>query len=507
MRRSLPVLLLALLPALAAGQPGRKAEDKPTPPPAVGVVVTPVAGGVRTDAVVPGHLIAVALPRDTAGRRRIVALTSPEAPPAPEDAEDDGDTPEGPRSLFLIDPGQSGPPRLLLRAGLPPESDALAAADLDGDGAEEVLLGEPGRLHSLGTPENPTSPRLLLSAPGLDLRRRSGSGGRFEAAAVGRFRTWQADGSGRLTPGLELELPVRAARERTGLRLTTPPVTAIPRRDAAPLWAAGPETEGRTRLRTVLLEPEKSENGGETRRTESWSRLPSPEQVERSWYVTLDGRPALIVTTFDAEKLGLFEKKKLRVFLLGADRSRSGSGPVLAVQTESHRWQAVDPVVLDLDRDGHDDLVVIQPEGLAGGDLVVEAWFGKGGGRFEPSSRRTVLKDLAIRTWSYGQDLTGDGYPDLAAIREGRLLAFAGTASPRREILDRRPRHTFELPAGAGTLTTEVSIGTGGTEASVSGAAVAPHPTDLDGDGRLEVLLFAPSQKGRGRVTAFRFER
>ena len=184
------------------------------------MTVTPVAGARRTDAVLPGHLLAKALPRGADGRRRILVLTTPDDPKAAL-------APKGPRSVYLIDPEQAGAPRRLVD-GLPAETNALAALDLDGDGADEILLGEPGKLFTLGTPEAVTAPRLLLEASGFDLRGWSPDRPQiFQAAEMGRLRTWRLDG-GRLVPGPEHPLPVHAARERQALRLSSLPVTPVP---------------------------------------------------------------------------------------------------------------------------------------------------------------------------------------------------------------------------------------------------------------------------------------
>ena len=126
----------------------------PPAPPAVGVSIRNAGRARLVDAVLPGHLLATALPRGADGRRRLLALTTPDDPKAEQ-------TPAGPRSLYLIDPERAGAPRRLLHP-LPEKSNALAAADLDGDGAEEILLGEPGKLWSLGSPDAPAAPRLLL---------------------------------------------------------------------------------------------------------------------------------------------------------------------------------------------------------------------------------------------------------------------------------------------------------------------------------------------------------
>ncbi|HYN20824.1 MAG TPA: hypothetical protein VE078_07690, partial [Thermoanaerobaculia bacterium] len=199
---------LALLLAGAAPPP-------PPPPPAIGVKVTPMGGVRRTDAVLPGYLLDTALPRGADGRRTLVALTTPDDPKAER-------APKGPRSLYLIDPEKPGAPRRLLE-GLPEKANALAAADLAAGGSEEILLGEPGKLFTLGSPEAPTAPRLLLEARGFDLRRWSAATpGLFQAAETGRLRTWRLDAgdAGRLVPAPDQPLPVHASRERKALRLT-----------------------------------------------------------------------------------------------------------------------------------------------------------------------------------------------------------------------------------------------------------------------------------------------
>lgn len=487
MRLSRPgVCALALL-LVGAAPPA------PTPPPAIGVTVAPVAGARRTDAVLPGHLLDTIQPRGADGRRRLIALTTPDDPAA-------AGTPQGPRSLYLIEPDRPGAPRRLLD-GLPAEADALAAADLDGDGAEEILLGEPGRLLTLGSPDAPAAPRLLLEAAGFDLRRQrrqASAEGQLQAAETGRLRTWKLAG-GMPVAGPEKALPVRAARERRSLRLSSPPVTMLASSAGEPpLHAVGPEDNGKLRLRTLLL-------GADGKSTESWSRLPGRETVDGFRYVTLDGRPVLIVTTADAEKVGVFAKQRFRLFPLNADRSRSGQPPSLAFETESNRWFPVDPVLLDLDRDGRQDLVVLQPEGVGGGDLVIDTFFGQGNGRFE-RPRRLKLSNQEARVWSYGPDVTGDGAADLVTLSKAGLRVFAGTSDPRRELLDRRPRQTVDLGGAQQRVEVSVSVGSGGmeTESTRANPLGGPWAEDLDGDGRAEILLASRNAGGRGRVMVVR---
>jgi hypothetical protein len=449
----------------------------PPAPPSVGIKVA----SQRTDAVLPGHLLAIATPRGADGHRRLVVLTTPDDPTS-------ASAPEGPRSLYLIDPERAGAPRKLLD-GLPEKSNALDAVDLDGDGAEEILLGAPGKLWSLGTPAASVAPKLLLEAPGLTLRH---SGAALQAVQMGRLRTWKLE-SGRFVPGPEQPLPVHADRDGQTLRLWSLPVTAV-----GDLQAVGPEENGKLRLRTLLLGPD-------GQRTETWSQLPGREKVDGYHYVELDGRPALIVTTSDADKIGIFAKQRFRLFLLATDRTRAGQSPSLAFETESHRWFPVEPVVRDLDRDGKQDLVLFQPEGLGGGDFVIDTFLGQGNGRFE-RPRRLKLNNLEARSWHYGEDVTGDGVADLVTVSKTGLRLFAGTADPRKDLLDRRPRQTVDLGGAQETVTVAMGIGgdSGDSGASVessrAGLLGGPQLVDLDGDGTMEVLLASQNAGGRGRL-------
>ncbi len=496
--RTKPILLLVLLLA-----PGAVLSEDP--PPAVGISESRDAGVGRLDAVVPGEVVATALPRGADGRRRIAILVAPEAAPkaaARQDREEEGpearrdESPDGPRSLYLFDPTGKGSLAPVVQ-NLPAKADSLAVLDLDGDGSDEVLLGEPGKLSSLGSPAGWLStPRRLLEEPTFSLREArnraaSPASGTevlsgIPVSVLGRLRVYRPDGSGGLTASSESILPVRAARERSGLRLTSPRTRMIAdSAGGAPLYAAGPERAGKQRLRTLLIDPASAEPPVET-----WALLPAPEDVEGVWMTRIDGRPSMIVTTYQADKLGIFEKAKLRVFPLVADRTRGGRKPSLAVQTVSRRWAALEPVIHDVDADGKDDLVLIQKEGMGGGELVIETYFGRGNGGFEPAPKRQKW-ELRAGRWSYGQDLTGDGRPDFAVLggelrgKEVRQLqVFAGTANPRKSgLLEKAPRLLFPQKTG---------------QVALSGAL---RLDDLDGDGHAEALLVDGDVRGRGRVT------
>lgn len=475
MKRTLAGLSLLLLLS------GAKKPATPPPPPPVGVTVARSGAAEVVRAVLPGLLTGVELPRRADGKMDIVLLLR-EAPKEgteedterwnpSEESTDEG--PAGARSLQLLDLTASH-----LRPLLPEvQAGTLGAMDLDGDGAEEVLLATKGELRSLGSAGRP-SVRTVLDLSGTELRFpsrwRDQQMSGILAGGVGTVRLYLSDGGG-LAPSIERDLPSRATRERWGIRLTSPRVRAV--RGDGNLLAAGPEAEGKQRLRSLLIGAEST--------TEVWSLLPAPEEVDTSWYVKIDGKPSLIVTTHSADKIGIFESKKLRVFPLTSDRTRAGRRPLLATQTTSHRWNPVTPVVTDLDRDGKDDLVVLQLDGMGGGEIIAETFFGRGDGRFETPGRRQKW-DLQTRDSHYGHDLTGDGIADLAVVEPRRLVVYAGTKEPRKALLERKP---LEVPLNL----TE--------EGGIRGLRVA----DLDGDGRSEVILTGSAGTGRDVVMVARF--
>ncbi len=477
----------AAVPALAPAASG-SAEYTDTHPP-VGVTVRESAGARLLEATVPGELLDWTAPRATDGRRRIYILATIE------------DDPDGRSTLYSVTSGRAE--LVALATGLAAEIDSLAAFDLDEDGAEELLVGQPGRIWRARPRDGGSGLELepWLAAPGLDLGARlpDTGDGTLSLPAVGRLRRYSVR-SGALEV-VEYPLPRTASRHLDGLRLTSPRSTLLHAEGEA-VYAVGPEAVGDRRLRTTLLAETASPEDAspEDDRQEAWSRLPAPERVQWSWFDVLDGRPILVVTTNSAEKLGVLERQNLRLFALRADRTQAGAGPWLAAQTSSRRWQQVRPWVVDVENDGDDDLVVAQFDGLGGGKVKLEAFVNSGDRSFLPRTRSTVIERSAA-SWHYGDDLTADGLPDLVLFSEGALEVFPAVARAGSRLVARQPLWSF----GGGDIPRvehSVELGAGGVavhDGRPSKIGV-PRALDLDGDGRLELVVAENPQWGFGRL-------
>jgi hypothetical protein len=445
-------------------------------PPAGTVRVTTADGARIVEVEVPGAVLGAA----AASGGRLAILTAAEA--------------EAPRTVYLLDPG--GEAGLTATAAeLPAASHAVAALP-----SGEVAVGEPGRIHSLG-PVAAGPAREIVESPHLDLpylhRRGLLRTAGIYQPQVGRLRVFSPGEHGTWTAADEIALPVEVRRERRGLRLESPPVAVLERPGGSPLVLAGPVARGSTRLLTTWIDAETRACDDEDceQRRQRWTRLPSPEAVTDSFYVDVDGRATLVVATVGADQVGIFERKQLRVFPLWTDRTRAGAAATLKAETTSRRWQEVAVEVLDLDGDGHDDLAVLQRQGLGGKDVVVEVFQGTGNGGFYVTSRKSEVT-APDAAWRYGRDVDGDGRADLVTLSDGRLSVFAGVDHKRR-VVDKQPLWTVEPPAGSGgralVLVDEESDASPTDAKELGGLELV----DLGGDGRWEIVLWS-SADGRG---------
>lgn len=123
-----------------------------------------------------------------------------------------------------------------------------------------------------------------------------------------------------------IDLPLVVDRSWGGLDLETPQVVKLSiDENGTHRYLVGPQAYGLQRLRTMFVELE----GDQSPSTfEVWSMFLGPETVEESWYVVFNGKPALLVTSVQADKHGVFEKKKIRLFFFrkGSESIRLATG-------------------------------------------------------------------------------------------------------------------------------------------------------------------------------------
>jgi hypothetical protein len=428
----------------------------------------------------PGTLLRAAPARDLQGRPGIALLVS-----AGEDK---------PKSLWFFDPERRALERLA--EGLHEEVNALAAVDLDGDGAVTPVAGMPGVVFA---PAGGGGARKVLEEEHVDLRSvASHSLGMgwpqglpfVPAARAGLLELLVPGADGRLARGASYPLPLKAERPRWGLRLKSPPVTLVPG-GTGPLLAAGPEEHGRRRLKSLVFDPA----GGEP--VEAWSLLPGEERLVDKRYLRIDGRPVLAVGTI--EKIGIFVKKRFRLFWLERDRSRRGTAPALAVETDCPLWHNLEPFAADADGDGHKEIALVHPEGMRGNELVVALHRNLGNGRFEPKPRRTKLA-VSARDWHWGADLSGDGVPDLLVMAGGQLHLYPGDAKGRPVA----PRPAWSLPLGGKKESDEDDED---DDADGEPGPSLTHSLDLadvTDDGVEEILVRTEGEGGRSALVVVR---
>ncbi|MEM7356169.1 MAG: VCBS repeat-containing protein [Acidobacteriota bacterium] len=489
----LPVLSTVILLSAASGAAEEEAAATKVPPPDVGVQVRQLSGARLIEAVLPGRVLSLSLPESSDGGV-IAALIARE------------DDPKGPRVVYVFDPTGDGSLDVLAD-DLPPEVNSIGRFARTPE-QQIWILGQPGRIYSLGPTDNGAAqrrPTVLIDDPALDLgllRRRGllrSDQPFLPQPGLGRLEIFQGQ-NGHLQSTRSVDLPLRAERRGQGLRLSTPPVHLLASPETAlPLVAVGPERQGHRRLRTTLIDP--NTNGTDDGPPEAWSQLSANERIAQSWYFTVDGRPILAVAALNADKLGIFERKKLRVFPLRTDRTRAGVRPSLEILTATRNWYDISVDIADFDLDGRQDLLVGQPDGLGAKKLAVEVYRGKGNAGFFNTPRKSVVLARYAK-WVFDQDLSGDRVPDLVTLVSDRLQIFTGIAQSKKKVLDKTPRWDLALvPDEDDDVSIHIHIDTDEDDATSDdtdsdtdqpndlGRTGQPTVTDLDGDGRGEVLV------------------
>ena len=373
--------------------------------------------------------------------------------------------------------------------GSPLSEEAVTVIGFDpqGDGKGEILVGRGGTVLGIG-PGGEWTERFSSPIDLFPIRDTRGSrpyaANELVLRSVGLLQAFRVDpSSGTLGRSWQFELPLRVDRAWGGLRLETPPLAFLKASEEQSAQVVlGPEAFGKRRLRTIVLEPDSE---GPPQTLEAWNILPTAEDIEESWYVEYGGEPALIVTTVMAEKHGVFEKKKLRLFSLSADRTRSGSRPLLEVMTRSRNWYGTCAGIADINGDGHDDLISAQPKGLGAGKLWVEGHIAVPGRGFEPKVRGSEIEVEEGERCTLAVDVTGDNRVDLVVVEDDSLLVFPLIQETKaKSVVEEDPwwRVRFEDVDGW------------------------PHPVDLSGQGKWQILVTGHTKGKRqaARVLSFR---
>jgi hypothetical protein len=508
------LILLAAAGAEAKPKSKPKSSAAPKAPPitAPTAVTVRAADGDRIDLDFDGPLRGWAVPRKPGQGRTLYVLIGTKAPEpgtAPCEEKSNGDTGPSDSKLYRWNP--ASPESIeLVGSGLP--RGTLEFADVDGDGADDLLLVRAGRVDRI-TGEPTASARPLLADPALGASccspsfawdPRALADGGWRVSVVGGYRTYRATPEGRASIVSDLPLPERVQAGGERIRIDSPPPMAVGRVPATGrmLYAAAPEALGTRRIRTVLLDPD---GPPETRSQDNFALLPASERVVDSECGLRDGVPVLVVTTTSGEKLNLLGEKALRIYPLGGDRSRAGDAPLFAATTGINLWQTAFPTFLDLDRDGHDDLVLAYWKGLKNAIAALEVYPGAAGGGFGKSKTTTFDVEEGHRgVLGFGDDADGDGSPDLVVLAGHDLLVFPG--APPAKALDApvstKPSRRIALPGDLeASSSLNLSVGPGGfTVSRTDGGAGAPHFVDMEGDSRKEVLFIGNRAAGTGRA-------
>jgi len=423
--------------------------------------------------------------------------------------------------LLVRPPRKLDGPRRLLRLRLAPEPqldllaegldgwiESLAASELVRGAGPELIVGGPDRLATLGPLSGllaPLAVRTLFEIEGFDPRTldpgllRRGLERRFAFVEPGALRLWDA-AAGIWTP--PSRLPLEVARSGSGFRLSSPPVAAV-RSGSGEAYLAGPEAVGSTRLKCLRIDAAAVGEAPE----ELWATLPGPEKVNQSWPFEIDGVPVLVVRTQASDEINLFERQRLRVLPLTADRTRVGGAPTLAVELDSKRWHETAIALGDVDGDGQEDLLAAFPEGLSGSDLVVQWWRGEGRGRFESRARRSDLKK-APGGWA----LVATPEPALLLVGNGKMELRPFSAAGRSAVGERAGL-TVSIPAlpvpAAAKAEKRVTISVGGEGDSskvenIDPEAVPLGAVELDGRAGSELLAVQGSGTGNERLILLR---
>jgi hypothetical protein len=277
------------------------------------------------------------------------------------------------------------------------------------------------------------------------------------------------------------------------LLLTTPQVRTIGRTENGHLLlGAGPIPYGDQRLRTILIQVDDLDA---PQVLDVWSRVPRGEFVDRSGYLMLDGQPHLWVATDNNEEVVIFgSNEALRFYRLTPDRTRAGGVPVVAFEKMKEFQETRLIYGQELSGDGREDLLFIARDD---DKLMLTAYLRKKDGKFGKSPSRQILEDGG-RPLDYGEDLDGDGRPDLLVSDRESLEIHSG-------VEPSVSGKTWTLVTGEPAWRAGRRRATDGRPELVRCSDRAATLADLDGDGRVEWLCSGDDKHGRLYFKLIRF--
>lgn len=346
--------------------------------------------------------------------------------------------PESPPTLYRFDTENS---RFVeVQSELPVDVLGLDAADLDGDGNEEVVLAEPGKLSRLDSEDRiqPLIEEQTIDPKGALFRNahflHSDGSGRIWIETIGALVGYGPEPEGDSWREVaRIPTETRAAMGGNHLLVWSPRLYRFTSHPGppSPVLVSDPEDLGHERLHTRLYHLDAE---GEDAVSEHWSRFGGKERVVEVRALNLDGDPLLAVWTERADKLVIFAKARLSVFSLGVDRTRSGQKPLLFLENAGgDAWDRPKIQVADADRDGRQDLLLVHPKKKR---LRVDAYLRRGTGDFVSSPAKTLLdledaEDDFERVFAE-DDLDGDGLVDLFVLTDDEALIYCGSGDARR---------------------------------------------------------------------------
>ncbi len=496
------------------------------------------AGGIepvaRVHVAVPGRLIDFTLEDSGNGVKTVWFLVEPFGPSQPEEEELSDEEQErrkqllpdcpasdfnrNPRTLFRLDRDGAGE-LVEVRSDLPWNSSAIGFADLHGNGLETLLLtvppvegdavsGDlvPGLYAWDGDPASSGSALASLLEEPFPVWDRK-EPGTVAGHGLGELRLYRFNReSGRFDPDGSLPMPVDATVRQDRITLAAQTVVRVVADGGEGLYVTPPRPFGKTRLRSTVIDPGLQ---GKEQVVESWAALPAPEDMLDWNHLVLDGRPVLVVQTKTAEKLALFGEKRVRMYGLDPDRSRTGFRPIMEGKSGMNLWQEGTPWILDVNRDGREDLVIGYWKGLKDSRVVLEVFLRNEDGTFAEKPKATAfdVEDGDRSYVAYGRDLNGDGLFDLLVSAGERLLLYPGLQSKNgKKLVDTEPELILDGnendPDREESVT--IMVGTAGAEAvHTTSLASSPKFLDLDGDGNMEIVFVKEGSRSKpGTFTA-----